>query len=266
MDSIGVDSPPNSFAELLEYSKSINDLDGVYGFGTNGADKNRLYKKIITFLWSNGGGVIKNNKSILNSIENKEAFEYIKLLSSYSIIENQKNLDDLFANGKIGFTISGSWLINKINEFNDDNSKSNIKTFEYGVIEIPLFNGKKGVSFAGGEYLSINNKSNNKDLALKLVKYLTNGANSIKFCKKIPEAGFPADKNYFNNNYFQTLEYKSIFAKQLYNAKMTPITPNWLNIQDELERLAENIIYEKIKIEIGIKNTSLKIDEILLKQ
>lgn len=260
LNKVGIDSVAKSFEELLENSKLINELEGYYGFGTNGADKNRLYKKVVTFIWSNGGDIMDKKSSLLNSKENEKAFTMIKYLSKYSIIENQRNLDELFAKGKIGYTISGSWLIRKIREQRNEENH-----FEFGVIEIPSFNGKKGISFAGGEYLSINNKSENKELSEKLIKYLTDGANTIKFCKKVNEAGFPADNEFYKDNYFNEQKYKGVFSMQLKNAKMTPVHPKWLDIQDVIENLTENIIYNDVEINEELRKSSEKINEILKK-
>jgi len=260
LEMVGVNNLPTSFEEMLEHSKKVNDMEGYYGFGTNGADKNRLYKKVVTFIWSSGGEVMDENSSLLNSEENERAFSMIRELSKYSIIENQRNLDELFAKGKIGFTISGSWLIRKIDEY-----RSKANNFEFGVMEVPKFDGKEGKSFAGGEYLSINKKTRNRELSEKLIKYLTDGKTSIKFCKKINEAGFPADNEFNEDEYFTKQKYKSVFSEQLKNAKMTPVHPRWLDIQDIIESLAENIIYKKVDISEELRSSSEKIDEILKK-
>ncbi|OGU58457.1 MAG: hypothetical protein A2X64_08600 [Ignavibacteria bacterium GWF2_33_9] len=228
--------PPVSFNEILDQAPAINSLPDVYAFGANGSDAHRLYKKVVTFLWSNGGEIFDaQGLPTINDSKNVGALDFYVMLSKNGFLETQRQIDAAFVQGKIAYWISGAWLITKI--------KNENPSLNYDICEIPQLYGKQGISFAGGEYLAISKQSKKTVLAKKFLEFMTNGKNSVEFCKRINEAGFPADKNYFQDEYFRQNPAKMIFAKQLEHAKMTPVNPHWLEIEEILENATVKALY-----------------------
>ena len=248
----------NSFEEILEGSKFLDSVDFEYPrywFGVNGADKNRLYKKAISFLWSAGGGLIEGDSCILYSKENIKALQMYADLRYNGLIEKQRNLDELFIKGDLAFNISGGWLVKKIEAQNPD--------LDYSVQMFPGINGHPGISFAGGEYLSLSKKDKIKQSALEFIKFITDGKNTIKFCKQLTEAGFPADKDYYQDEYYMKDPKRKHFARQLELARMTTVHPEWFAIQDELERCFERALYEDTPVDIILKESDAKIQALI---
>lgn len=233
------DEGPKTLQDMYNYAEKISVLPGVYGFGVNGSDPHRLYKKIVPLMWTFGGEIIdKDGKITITSPQNAQAFEYYQKLSQVGLIETQKKLDDMFARGEIGLWLSGSWLIDKIKGVNP--------LLNYGVCLFPgLDASKPGISFAGGEYLAINKTAKNKDLAQKFITFMTKGENALKFCKEVKEAGFPADMSFYNDNYYQTLPFMPIFADQLKHARMTPVHTKWLDLEAAIENAIVEVLYGK---------------------
>ncbi|MCB9220514.1 MAG: extracellular solute-binding protein [Ignavibacteria bacterium] len=244
----GFENPPTTYAEMLEMSKVINKGD-IYGFGINGSDKHRLYKKVLSFIWSEGGNIYDGKNFQFDSPQVIAGVQKYKDLAQYGIVDTQKELDNYFAKGRLAFWISGSWLLKKVDEF--------AKVKDMQLVRIPDFS-NNGVSFAGGEYLSISKKSENQELALKLVKFLTDGKNSVEFCRNIPEAGFPADKEYYSSDFYDN-EYKAVFAQQLESSKMTPMHPKWLEVEELFEGAVEQILYDRMTTEQAMKDLQSKI-------
>jgi len=243
----GFENPPTTYAEMLEMSKVINKGD-IYGFGINGSDKHRLYKKVLSFIWSEGGNIYDGKNFQFDSPQVIAGVQKYKDLAQYGIVDTQKELDNYFAKGRLAFWISGSWLLKTVNEF--------AKVKDMQLVRIPDFS-NNGVSFAGGEYLSISKKSENQELALKLVKFLTDGKNSVEFCRNIPEAGFPADKEYYSSDFYDS-DYKAVFAKQLESSKMTPMHPKWLEVEELFEGAVEQILYDRMTTEQAMKDLQSK--------
>ncbi len=243
----GFENPPTTYAEMLEMSKVINKGE-IYGFGVNGSDKHRLYKKVLSFIWSEGGSIYDGKNFQFDSPQVIAGVQKYKDLAQYGIVDTQKELDNYFAKGRLAFWISGSWLLKKVDEF--------AKVKDMRLIEIPDLS-QKGVSFAGGEYLSISKKSENQELALKLVKFITDGKNAVEFCRSIPEAGFPADKEYYSSDFYDN-EYKAVFAKQLESSKMTPMHPKWLEVEELFEGAVEQILYDRMTTEQAMKDLQSK--------
>jgi multiple sugar transport system substrate-binding protein len=259
MKKAGLDGePPISISEMIEFSEKINTLPGVHGFGCNGSDPHRLYKKLLYFFWTFGGGIFNSNgEPIIDSKENISALETYVNISNYGYIETQRQIDALFARGKVGLWISGGWLLEKIKNENPD--------LDFGVALMPGIDGKPGTSFAGGEYLSISKQSENYELALQFIEYMTKGENSIKFCKKVIEAGFPADIEYYNDPYYQTHEKRKLFSEQLNYARMTPVSPKWLDIEAIIEKAAVEALYGRKSATGALREAQSSVKKMLRK-
>jgi ABC-type glycerol-3-phosphate transport system substrate-binding protein len=231
-------SAPATIDEMLAAAEKIQAASGekVYGFGANGADPHRLYKKILPMMWSMGGDVFDaQGNAVINSQQNINALKKYVALSRAGLVETQRQIDAAFAQGRVGFWNSGSWLIDKIERENP--------SLNYGVAVLPAGTSGKGISFAGGEYLAISNGTKQDELAREFVKYMTDGENALKFCKSVKEAGFPADREYYNNEYFKNVKHRPVFTEQLKNSKMTPVNPEWLEIEEVLENAVVQALY-----------------------
>jgi multiple sugar transport system substrate-binding protein len=217
---------PATMDDLLE-SAEMAARNGMYGWGANGADAHRLYKKILPFFWTYGGDVLNaQGRPVLNSAANVEALTRYADLARTGFVETQRQLDAAFIQGKVAFWNSGSWLAKKVR------ANPSLKATP---ILLPGRNGTPGVSFAGGEYLAVSAKTSNTQLARDLVLFLTNGSNAVRFCAKVPEAGFPAEKAFVADSALLTDPIKAVFAEQLAYARMTPVHPRWLDIEAVVE-------------------------------
>jgi len=243
---------PGSFEEILDQASKINSIKGAYLFGANTSDAHRLYKKLLTFFWTFGGDILDSTGNfVINSSQNIAALDFYAQLCRNGYLETQRQIDAAFSQGKIAYWISGGWLIEKIQ---NENPK-----LDYQVCLIPSIRGKTGVSFAGGEYLALNAKSKKHDLALKFIKFMTDGKNSIEFCKKINEAGFPADRNYYKDPNFLKNPKKIVFANQLEYSKMTPVHPKWLDIEEIIEFAATKVIYGEMGAQSALNMAQEKV-------
>ena len=224
-DTTVVDS---TWEQLILRSEAIKaSQSGAFGFGVNGEDRHRLYKKILPFFWSNGGELLDaQGQPVINSAENIEALETYLALSNSGVIDTQKKLDDDFMQGKIGYLISGSWLVERIRKDNP--------SLKFAVTTLPSFPGRMPVSFAGGEYLAINDASKNKEAAMKLALFLSSAEQALAFCKDLPGGMTPADRTVANDPFLQG-PVRGVFVKQLAMARMTPVHPRWLEIEEVIE-------------------------------
>ena len=128
---------------------------------------------------------------------------------------------------------------------------------------IPGTGASPGISFAGGEYFAVSKQSENPELSKKFIKFLTDGKNSIEFCKVIMEAGFPADKKYYNDEYYKTHELRQTFSEQLEFAKMTPVHPKWLEVEAIIEEYAEEALYLRMGSEMALQKAQAKVKQLL---
>ncbi len=223
---------PEDWEELLTACSKISEMgDDYFGFGCNSAEKHRLYKKYLPFLWSNGGRVLSEDgqRSELDSENAVGALDFYLDLCDCGVIESQRRLEEYFREGKIGFVISGGWLLRRL--------RRNPPDFQYRLVPFFKQDGGSGNSFFGGEYIAIHSRSRNLENARRLAEFLTAKENSQHLCDAAG-FGFPPYSD------LKILDHeKMIQAQQLRNSKSAPPTPIWVDIEQDIEDAIEAAMY-----------------------
>jgi multiple sugar transport system substrate-binding protein len=253
------DMPPTTWDELLLCCKAVNALKPeAYGFGANSAERHRLYKKFLPFLWANGGRILSDDqgKSEINSSEGIQALEFYKRLTQNGMIDTQAMLDEAFKHNRIGFVISGGWLLNDL--------RNNYPDLNFGICLMPKpeSDGGTPASFAGGEFLVINKKSENAQEALELIKFLIREDNCLTVCKAIG-SGFPSAGDAELDPYYRNNPDLSIFQEQLKYAASPPPHPKWVYIEEIIEKTVEGIMYDKKSARDALDEAKSEIDKLL---
>lgn len=256
---LNTDHPPQTWQELLDYAKKVNQPQiGIYGFGVNSAERHVLYKKFLPFLWGNGGKILSDDNSIclINSKEVKEALNFYLELSKPGLFDTQRRLGEAFVQGKIGFLISGGWLLRDI--------QKNNPSLNFGVTLMPKpeINRGTSASFAGGEFLVVNQKTNYPQEALKLVRFLTRLDNCLELCKAIGTPS-PSDTAAVYDSYYQNDPYRRIFQEQLKYAFSPPATSRWVYIEEKIEKAIEEAMYGKKSPQQALEDAKKEIDKLL---
>lgn len=229
----GWNRPITTLDDLREASERVHS-GGAFGFGANGADVHRLYKKILPFMWTLGGDVFDaSGQPNLNSEANIKALTLYSDLARTGFIETQRQLDAAFLRGKVAFWISGSWLIQRIRT---------MATFRAEAHTLPGINARPGISFAGGEYLAVSLVTRNRQRSRELVRFLTMPEQAVKLCSAIPEAGFPSARAAFQHESLISDTLKAVFAKQLEYARMTPVHARWLDLESIIENATVRVL------------------------
>ncbi|MCH9031819.1 MAG: extracellular solute-binding protein [candidate division Zixibacteria bacterium] len=238
--------PPMALKEFSSLCFKIDSLSPkIYGWGSNAAEKHRLYKKFLPFFWTLGGELFSENNEycVISSQFGVAALKaYHKLHLGCSMVDTQRRLDDAFLKGTLGVVFSGEWLLKRIyNEKPDLN-------FVTGV-----FPGKSfpGTSFMGGEYLVINADSDKKGAALRLLKFITNPENQIRFCKA-NYSTCPSSIEAAKDSFFTSDPNIQVFVKQLRSAKAPPFEPTWVYIEEQIEKAVERVLFEDVAPEIAL--------------
>ena len=112
------DYVPVNWAHFTEAIEKVQALgDDIYGWGSNAAEKHRLYKKFMPFLWSVRGKVLSDDGRycVVSSQQAVEALKfYRRLHDCCGYVANQRGIEDAFLDGRIGFILSGDWLLKRI--------------------------------------------------------------------------------------------------------------------------------------------------------
>lgn len=253
------DKPPKTWDELLDYCEAVNRLKpDAYGFGANSAERHRLYKKFLPFLWANGGKILSDDlrESEINKSEGVQALEFYKELTQNGMTDTQAMLDEAFKHNKIGFVISGGWLLN--------NLRKNYPELNFGICLMPKPESDRGTpaSFAGGEFLVINKKTKNPFEALELMKFLIRKDNCLKVCQAIG-SGFPSARGAELDPYYRNNPDLSIFHEQLKYALSPPPHPKWVYIEEIIEEAVEVVMYDKKSPQDALDEAKSEIDKLL---
>ncbi|MEE8576816.1 MAG: extracellular solute-binding protein, partial [candidate division Zixibacteria bacterium] len=230
---------PFSIVGLKVAAKRVSDSGsarGIYGWGSNTAEKHRLYKKYLPFFWSYGASIFSdiNQYCVLSSSMAVEALKTYKFLhDSSGYVSNQRGIEDAFLDGKIGFIISGDWLLKRIEL---ENRKINLVSTLIPGMKYP------GLSFLGGEFLAVNEASPNKEAALRFIKFFTSPANQLRFCKDNRSAN-PSSREASEDDYFKSNDHLQTFIRQINMAKHPPVDPDWVFIEQEIERAVEDALF-----------------------
>ena len=249
------DYSPLSWSELEQAIKAVSKLgSGVYGWGSNTAEKHRLYKKFMPFFWSAGGHVFSddNRFCVVSSQRAVEALKfYKKLHDCCGYVADQRGIEDAFLDGKIGFIISGDWLLKRI--------ELERRRINLGTVVIPgpdpnFFMGGSvlpsvrtaaypGKSFMGGEFLAVNAASANQAAAVKLIDFITSPENQLRFCKANRSAN-PSSRETQQDKYFQSNPHLQNFVIQMNFSTHPPVDPNWVYMEAEIEAAVERVLFE----------------------
>jgi len=250
---------PRDWPELMAAAQAVSErVQGAYGFGSNSAERHRLYKKFLPFLWSNGGEVLSGDgqECLLGSPEALEALEYYITLCKTGLTDTQRRLEDAFLEGKIAFLISGDWLLKRL-----ENEKCDFK-YVTQLIPPPK-DGMSSASFAGGEYLALNARSQHKDIAFELIQHICSAKNQLRFClaNRTPT---PSSKEASADPAFVAQPHFDTFIRQLSSSRTTPAHPKWVYIEGKLEKAVEEALYGTKSPEQALKDAKAAIKEILI--
>jgi multiple sugar transport system substrate-binding protein len=249
------DFAPLSWNELRGASGVITALDPeIYGWGSNTAEKHRLYKKFMPFFWSARGQMLSDDGRycVVSSQQAVKALEFYKDLHDESgYVASQRGIEDAFLDGKVGFVLSGDWLLKRIElenrsiDFSTSTMPGPGSTFGSGRSVVAGYKNETypGRSFMGGEYLAISAASKHPDAALKLISFVTSPENQIKFCKANRSAN-PSSRTAQADAYFQDNINLRTFVMQLHLSDHPPVDPDWVYMEAELERAVEQVLFE----------------------
>ncbi|MBI4335234.1 MAG: extracellular solute-binding protein [Candidatus Omnitrophica bacterium] len=253
------EGPPQTWEELLAAAKKIhNPEQGRWGFSIYVGEPESPWQEFLPLAWSYGSKILSEDggKSLLNSGETLKALEFYKELSGYSLIERQSQINELFAEGKVGAQISGSWNLRLIPYINPQ--------LNYGTGYVPAagFKDREGTAFSGGELFVITRESKHPKEALKLIQFLTSRENVMEIVR-VQQNVVPAQRKALHDPFYDEHPEQKVFVTQLKNAASPPNHPRWPQIQECITTMIEKTIMKNVEPKDILESASLKIDRIL---
>jgi len=254
--------PPETWSELLEAAKAVHALgDNIYGIGIHVGEAYAPWQQFLPFVWGNGGDVLDSNwrRCLLNQPQAIEALQFYRSLKPYALVERQPQVNQTFAEGRLGIQMSGSWnfaLIPRVNP-----------RLDYGVAILPKPDRDRGrpASFAGGEVLVILKNAKHKEAALKLAQFLIQKEQAMAVVEAQRNI-VPAAKGAVDHPYYERHPEQRVLLEQMKTAVAPPNHPAWARIQEEITRAIEEVILGGRDPDQTLEKTTAKVDRLLLAQ
>jgi multiple sugar transport system substrate-binding protein len=251
--------PPETWGDFANAVARVDAIaPDVKGFGMNSGEREVLFKKFMPFAWGNGGDILDSTltRSVVASPQNLEALRFYLTLKPHSLLDRQEMLDEAFTRGRVGFAISGPWMLRKLPTSAPD------LHFTVTLMPRPAANRGTPASFAGAEALGIFRGSRNKTDALTLARFLVREENAMPLYVATGNA-FPAAVAAERDTYFVDHPLDRVFVEQLKTAVAPPVHPQWVEIEDILNDELEQAIYGKKSPEEALRSADARITALL---
>ena len=223
------ENPPKTWTEVLEYSAKLTKKDAKGNFTQMGFIP--TYGNIQTSVmmaWELGAQMLSDDgrKVSLNNIPTIDAFNW--LVSFY----DQYKLNDVstFTAG-FGFADQHGFISEKLammvldNSFPDQINLYN-KSLDYGVADIPTFEGHSPISSTGSWWFAIPRGAKNKEAAWEFMKFAVQKNIQLTEAERQKELLFPSNKLAANDPAFLALNPPNkIFVNLLEHSRTPTIVP-----------------------------------------
>ncbi|MGN0902580.1 MAG: extracellular solute-binding protein, partial [Succinivibrio sp.] len=152
-------------------------------------------------------------------------------------------VDEYFIEGKAAAVVNGPWALGTY-------AKSGI---DYGVAPLPVLSSGNPIKpFFGAKGYAVTEKSDNKDLAEKFIRYLNRSDNALKRYSEIAE--LPPIVEVLNNPLITNDDFANAIATQVQNSDVMPSIPEMGLVWDPVS----NAISKAIKGESNAKDALTK--------
>lgn len=206
LDSLGESAPETweDFKRICEKATQDTDGDGKidqygYAVGLNSGDMSNLYilnSYIYSLIWQAGGDIYADDLKSARYNDEKavEAIEFFKSLQPYMpenlmAISGTDAFTTIFAEGKAAFGVTRS---SQSHETLFAESYPNLKNWDY----VTSLKHETYGTFGAADSLSIMSTCENKELALKLILYITGSDFMTEYHKVAPGAPLTKSESY----------------------------------------------------------------------
>ena len=264
----GFNSPPDTWNDLVNESEWIQKKErktnnDFYGFVWQGAQYEGLICDFVEFIASNGGGILQNGIIKLNIPENIYALQFMQdIIHKYKISpENtytdmkEEEVRRAFQNGNALFERNWTYAYKLHN-----NKDSNVKG-KTGMTILPHFDDHNSASALGGWHIGISKYSDQREKALKFIKYVT----SYEVQKNLfTSVGWnPGRKDvYFNKKLRENYPQIKILYDAFQHAVARPVLPFYNEVSDIIQRYVNQCLAGKISSSDALNRSQREIQSL----
>ena len=253
----GYDTVPATWADFKTAAAKIKP-SGVFPFGLQGKEiETDVY--FYYGLWSNGGDIIADKKSSLDSKAAIDAATMYKAMIDGGLTEpgvtsySREDVQNLFKQGKVATVITAPFLSNQI--------KAEAPKLNYGVAPIPTAAGVAPSTYGVTDSIVLFANSKVKDEAWKFLDFLFTTEQRTKFDKT--EGFLPVNAKEAADPFFADNPDLKVFASLLPKAHFAPVIPGWEDIAQTTTTAVQKIYLGQGSVEATLKDAAAKVNETL---
>lgn len=202
------------------------------------------------YLWSNGSAYVDESGNLSGNLNAKETVEvftmFQDMLKEGIAVASEGSGTTEMKTGKVGMYVNGSWGISSLKDAG----------INYGIVELPSFEGKKGVSIVSSSGLSMSKDSKNKEAAFEFMKFWTGETANLDRIKY----ELPVLKSVVASEKLSEDPEKSVFYTMLEKSEgYTPsssIVSDWSIMAENL-----NLVFERIFNPSTLENPEKALNE-----
>ncbi len=264
--SVGFSSPPRTWAEWTEAMKRLDALGGKSRFPIL-LPTNEWSQPILLALQQDSPLLTEDGgNGAFRQPEFRRAFEfYVGLFrQGYApVLSNSQvaNVYQQFEAGDFAMYITGPW---NIGEFRRRLSPEMEGKWSTAPMPAPPGKTYPGTSLAGGASLVMFNRSEKKEAAWKLIEFLTEPEQQIRFFELT--GSLPANEGAWEVPALANDPIAAAFREQLENVTPTPKVAEWEQIATIVWETAESAIRGERTIDAALANLDARADRILEKR
>lgn len=257
------EKPPQTWEQLKEYALKIKEKTGKVGFSWG---QNDSYYEVNTWAYLNfvyqDNGIVWDDEVTeckLGEKAGRESLEYLMDLldSGASTMELPENG---FESGSIGMILYGSWQLDPYTEALGE---------DYGSALMPVPDGGRKATMAGGEHLMILDSGDDKvnEAAYKVFKWLVSPEEMAHVCKK--EGAVPVTDFCRDSSAFDELKKNASYQTSMDNVQYSVFYPAPASYAEMSTAIYNNLTkayFKESTTDEAIDNMVKEVNDIIAKQ
>jgi len=266
----GYDRPPQTWKELLDYSLKIQENErksnpNFYSFVWQGAQYEGLICNFLEFAGSNNGGVvIANGKTLLNSPQNRQALQFMcDLIHKYKISPpntftemKEEEVRIFFQQGNALFERNWPYAWS-LHQSKDSNIRDKV-----GIAPLPHFLGGSSVSTLGGWHIGVSKYSDSKKESFKFVKFVTSYDIQKKLAVEL--SWNPGRKDvYKDKELLRELPHFAYLRSVFENAQPRPNLPYYTQISEVMQQYINAALAGKLPVNTALQKAETEAQKII---
>ncbi|QTL99699.1 extracellular solute-binding protein [Iocasia frigidifontis] len=264
----GIKEPPTTWEELAEQAKIIKEKGIVeYPIIWSWAQIEALICDWVTLLEGNNGDFFTmDNKPAFNSIRGVETLSWMKqtidngITNPASLAADEEEVRRIFSQGKAVFALNWVYMYDLLNDPDESNIVDQAKMSLVPVFAAAQESGIKSATITGSMGFAVTNKSPHKELAYKLVEFMTSKDIQTRYADHITPMWKPVMQQ--NEIIEKHPVIFPIFDKQFPYCYARPKVPYYTEVSKILQTSLQNALVGKVSVQEALDNAAKEVKEI----